>query len=107
MQSRLVGILRHRSEPQARARGFVIPARRDRLRSRLGKAVPKRAQWLSLVTAVESVEGRHTGGIKWECRVPDVVARLMLGGRLDSVSPGEPVANEKDLKSFLDAGTIT
>lgn len=34
----------------------------------------------------------------------DELARWMRAGRLDNVSPGEPVANEEDLKSFLEAG---
>jgi len=35
----------------------------------------------------------------------DELERWMLAGRLDNVSPGEPVADEEDLKSFLEAGT--
>jgi phenylalanine-4-hydroxylase len=31
--------------------------------------------------------------------------RWMLGGKLNNVSPGEPIANEEDLRSFLEAGT--
>jgi phenylalanine-4-hydroxylase len=34
----------------------------------------------------------------------DELERWMLAGRLDNVSPGEPEADEKDLKSFLEAG---
>jgi phenylalanine-4-hydroxylase len=34
----------------------------------------------------------------------DELERWMLAGKLDSVSPGEPVADEEDLKSFLEAG---
>ncbi len=34
----------------------------------------------------------------------DELERWMLAGKLNNVSPGEPVANEEDLKSFLDAG---
>lgn len=37
----------------------------------------------------------------------DELERWMLDGRLLNVSPGEPVANEEDLKSFLDAGANT
>jgi phenylalanine-4-hydroxylase len=33
--------------------------------------------------------------------------RWMLDERLNNVSPGEPVVNEEDLKSFLDAGAVT
>ena len=36
----------------------------------------------------------------------DELERWMLDGRLNNVSGGEPVANEKDLKSFLDAGAV-
>ncbi len=34
----------------------------------------------------------------------DELERWMLAGKLDNVSPGEPEADEKDLKSFLAAG---
>ena len=33
--------------------------------------------------------------------------RWMLDERLNNVSPGEPVVNEEDLRSFLDAGAVT
>jgi len=33
--------------------------------------------------------------------------RWMLDGKLNNVSPGEPMANEEDLRSFLEAGTDT
>jgi len=35
------------------------------------------------------------------------LGRWMLDGRLNNVSPGEPIVNEEDLKSFLDAGAVT
>ncbi len=34
----------------------------------------------------------------------DVLEKWMLEGRLNNVSPGEPLVNEEDLKSFLQAG---
>jgi phenylalanine-4-hydroxylase len=34
----------------------------------------------------------------------DELERWMLAGKLDNVSPGEPIADEKDLHSFLEAG---
>jgi phenylalanine-4-hydroxylase len=37
----------------------------------------------------------------------DDLEKWMLQGKLDNVSPGQPVTNEEDLRSFLDAGTIT
>ncbi|MEE9295320.1 MAG: phenylalanine 4-monooxygenase [Phycisphaerae bacterium] len=37
----------------------------------------------------------------------DELERWMLDGRLNNVSPGQPVANEEDLRSFLDAGAVT
>jgi phenylalanine-4-hydroxylase len=37
----------------------------------------------------------------------DELERWMLAGRLDNVSPGEPVADEEDLRSFLEAGRLT
>ncbi len=37
----------------------------------------------------------------------DELERWMLDGRLNNVSPGQPLANEKDLRSFLDAGAVT
>jgi len=33
----------------------------------------------------------------------DQLEQWMREGRLDNVAPGEPVVNERDLKSFLDA----
>ena len=40
----------------------------------------------------------------------DLVGELekwMKDGRLDNVSPGEPLVNEEDLKSFMNAGNST
>ncbi len=36
----------------------------------------------------------------------NTLEKWLKEGRLDNVAPGEPVANERDLKSFLDAGGI-
>ncbi len=36
----------------------------------------------------------------------DDLGEWMLDGRLDNVSPGEPVAKEEDIRSFLDAGGV-
>ena len=36
----------------------------------------------------------------------DELARWILDGRLNNVSPGAPATNDNDLRSFLDAGAV-